>query len=167
MSHQQLARNALCVALCAVATLLIRIPVPATQGYINLGDTLIFVSALLFGPRTGGIAGGLGSAMADILAGYAHWAPLTFLIKGIEGILVGSLFRGPLRGPAAIMRGSLAVIAGGLWMILGYFLAATGLYGWQPALAAIPGNILQALSGLILSLPIAVGLIRAGVPRSE
>lgn len=81
--------NAVITALVAVATLLIRIPVPVTQGYINLGDAVVITAALLMGPRTGLIAGGIGSALADWLAGCAHWAPFTLIIKGLEGYLVG------------------------------------------------------------------------------
>lgn len=40
-------------ALVTVATLLIRIPNPM-GGYFNLGDVMIFVSALTFGPVIGG-----------------------------------------------------------------------------------------------------------------
>ena len=49
--------RALAVALVAAATLAIRVPTPATQGYINLGDSVIFVTALIFGARTGAVAG--------------------------------------------------------------------------------------------------------------
>ena len=47
--------------------------------------------ALVFGWRIGGIAGGVGSALADALGGYFIWAPWTLIIKGIEGILVGTI----------------------------------------------------------------------------
>ena len=76
--------NAVLTALVAAATLSIRIPVPATQGYINLGDAVVIAAALVLGPRTGLIAGGIGSALADWLGGYAHWAPFTLIIKGLE-----------------------------------------------------------------------------------
>jgi uncharacterized membrane protein len=81
--------NAAFIALVTASTLLIKIPVPVTQGYINLGDAAVIIAALLFGPRTGLIAGGIGLALADWLGGYAHWAPFTLIIKGLEGFLVG------------------------------------------------------------------------------
>lgn len=55
------------------------------KGYVNIGDTVVLLSGVLFGPLTGLAAGGLGSALADLLLGYGFWAPWTLLIKGLEG----------------------------------------------------------------------------------
>ena len=49
-----IAQAAIMAALVAVTTLLFVIPIPATSGYFNLGETFIYVSALLFGPLVGG-----------------------------------------------------------------------------------------------------------------
>jgi hypothetical protein len=86
---QKLVLAALLTALVTVATIAFQVPVPATKGYINLGDTVIFLAALLLGPRYGAIAGGVGSALADLLSPYAAWAPFTLVIKGLEGFIVG------------------------------------------------------------------------------
>ncbi len=143
---QNLTRNAASIAVVAVATLIVRIPVPATQGYVNLGDAAIIVCALLWGPRSGAFAGGVGSALADLMGGYAHWAPFTLLIKGIEGFVVGFLGTG---NPSAI-RTFVAATAGGAVMVAGYFATETGLYGWQPALVAAWANGIQGLAGVIV-----------------
>ena len=167
MNSRTLTLNALSIALVAVATLAIRLPVPATQGYINLGDAFIFVTALLLGPRTGGLAGGFGSAMADLLGGYAHWAPSTLFIKGLEGILVGILFRGYLGSGKAVFWASGAACIGGIWMVCGYFLAESVLYGTAPALAAVGPNLVQAGGSLLAGIPIAVALAKAGIGRNH
>ncbi len=73
------------VALIFVLTFAIKVPVPFTRGYIHLGDSMIFIAAILFGWRVGALAGGLGSALADVVGGYAFWAIPTFIIKGIMG----------------------------------------------------------------------------------
>jgi uncharacterized membrane protein len=156
--------NALTVALTAAATLAIRAPVPATQGYINLGDAVIFTAAALFGARAGLLAGGLGSALADLLGGYAHWVPFTLVIKGLEGLLVGYLCsRLSLRGVWSLAAAGVSFAAGGACMVAGYFLAETALYGWQPALAALPGNGIQAAGSLLVGLPCVAALARAGL----
>ncbi|MBR85279.1 MAG: hypothetical protein CMM29_00560 [Rhodospirillaceae bacterium] len=67
-----LAIDAVFTTLTTTATHLIRGRVPATQGYINLGDAVVIVPALLSGPRTDMIAGGIGSAVANGLGGYTH-----------------------------------------------------------------------------------------------
>ena len=65
MDVRRLVRIALLISLVAVATLVFRIPMPATEGYINVGDAVIVVGGLLFGELAAGLAGGLGSALAD------------------------------------------------------------------------------------------------------
>ena len=167
MAPRRLTLNALLVALTVAATLVIRVPTPATQGYINLGDAVIFAAALLFGPRTGALAGGLGSSLADLLGGYVHWAPFTLIIKGLEGVVVGLLFRGSLLTGRRILLGCLAASAGGAWMVSGYFLTESFLYGWQPAVATIPGNAVQAVASLLVGIPVAAALARAGIGRQK
>ena len=159
---------ALMIALMTLATLIIRIPNPATQGYINLGDALLFTIALVFGWRIGGLAGGVGSALADALGGYFIWAPWTLVIKGVEGILVGTIASwgarqgtGPRRSAAFI-----AVIAGGAWMVSGYYLAGSVLFGGVAALTEIPGNLTQAGVAVVVALPLSV-LLRNALQRSD
>lgn len=76
-------------ALVFIGTRFIQIPTPATGGYINLGDGFVLISGLLLGPIYGSLAAGIGSALADILSGYAAWAFPTFIIKGIMALIVG------------------------------------------------------------------------------
>lgn len=52
------------IALVCITTMVIQIPIPMTEGYVNIGDSIIFVASILFGPIPGMIAGGLGSALA-------------------------------------------------------------------------------------------------------
>ena len=85
----KIAVAAIFAALVAAATLLFVVPIPATSGYFNLGETLIYIAALLFGPLVGAIAGA-GATIADVLVA-AQYAPGTFTIKAIEGFLVGFL----------------------------------------------------------------------------
>ncbi len=81
--------SGLMMAITAVATMVIAIPVPFTNGYIRLGDSMVFLSVLILGWRYGAIVAGAGSAMADLFLGYVHWAPWTFIIKTIMALLMG------------------------------------------------------------------------------
>jgi len=74
-----------------VATVILKMDIPATHGFFNVGDSMVYVTALLFGSAIGGIAGGLGSSLADILLGFPLYAPATLVIKGVEGLIVGYL----------------------------------------------------------------------------
>lgn len=81
--------TALMTAFVFITTSVIKIPIPFTNGYIHAGDTAIFLGGILLGPVHGALAAGIGSAMADLLGGYAHWALPTLLIKGFMGLIVG------------------------------------------------------------------------------
>ncbi|NLK07971.1 MAG: ECF transporter S component [Firmicutes bacterium] len=147
--------TALFIALVTVATMLINVPTIATKGFINVGDTVVFLSALLMGPRVGLLAGGLGSALADLLLGYVHWAPWTLIIKGAEGLIAASLgyhvYRREKRiGPKVIV--ALAVAA--IWMVLGYYIAGGIMTGFKPALASVPGNLLQGFGSALIAVPL-------------
>jgi len=144
-------------ALVTVSTMLVQIPNPPTRGYINFGDALIFVSALIFGRTIGAFAGGVGSALADILSGYSYFAPFTLVIKGVEGLLAGMISNGK-----SWRRDILAVVVGGAEMIVGYFLAETFAlgYGVLAALTEVPGNVSQILVGGLVGLLVAVAVRR-------
>ncbi len=83
MKTKELCIHGLLIALVAVCTMVFQIPVSATQGYVHLGDSMILLVGVFFGARYGMVAGGIGSALADVLSGYSHWAPFTLIIKGL------------------------------------------------------------------------------------
>jgi len=155
----QLILAGILAALVAVATFFVQIPNPATHGYINFGDIMIFVSALTFGPIVGGLAGSIGSSIADIAGGYGYFAPFTFVIKGAEGAIAGLI-----SNRVSIRRDVLAVVFAGLEMIVGYFLAEFFplQLGWA-ALTEVPGNISQIVVSAIIGIPITL-LIRRRLP---
>ena len=96
MKHQKLYHlvlAALFAALTYVATNIIRVPIPATDGYINLGDCVVLLGAFLLGPVYGAAAGGIGSALADIISGYAVFAPGTFVIKALIAVIAAAILR--------------------------------------------------------------------------
>ena len=90
-------------ALCTVMTLVIQIPSPM-QGYVNLGDCAVLLSAWVLGPVYGGVAAGTGSMLADLFSGYAHYAPGTFLIKLCMAVAAALIFRFLRNRPASKLR---------------------------------------------------------------
>ncbi len=134
-------------ALVTVATNLIKINVAQTGGYLNFGDTMVMFAAVLFGPAVGAFAGGVGSALGDIVGGYAGWAPITLVVKGLEGLLVGYIAS---KGRNDFSMTMLATIIGGTVMILGYFVAEIYLVGLANAKVEVPVNITQAVTGVIV-----------------
>lgn len=157
----QLTINGLFIALVTVATLAIRVPVPATTGYINVGDTMIYLAALVGGPKAGLIAGGVGSAIADLLGGYPQWAPWTLVIKGLQGLIAGVLAYSLYRQRGAFHPGTaLGLAAAGLWMVVGYYVAGGLIFGFGAALAEVPGNLVQGLGSVVIATPLLAALRR-------
>jgi len=91
MSSSKLAITGVFTALVCIVTVIFSIYVPATEGFFNVGESMVFLSALLFGPFVGAFAGGVGSMLADLLLNYPHYAPATLVIKACEGAVVGAL----------------------------------------------------------------------------
>ncbi len=149
---QKLVTYSLLMALVCLGTMFIKIHVPATNGYVNIGDAFIIISSLMFGPVAGMIAGGIGSAMADLLSGYAHFSVFTLVVKGIEGYIIGWLF---LKFGKSKLVGMYSSLAGVTFMVFGYFVVETVMYSsYQVALQSVVFNGVQALASFIIGYPV-------------
>lgn len=141
---------ALFSALVCVLTIFVRIP--WGKGYINFGDTLIFLAASLLGPVGGMIAGAIGSSLADLFSGFATYAPFTFVVKGGEGFLCGILYSYVFRKQRPMLRRLFSMLIAGAWMIIGYFLTDLMLYGWEASLFNFVSGPIQAGASLVVAL---------------
>lgn len=144
---------ALFIALTYVATWLIniRLPLMGSGGLIHLGNVPLFVGAMLFGRKTGALAGAFGMGLFDLFSGWTAWAPFTFLIVGAMGYVVGLIAE---KKPFASEHANniLSVILAIIIKIVGYYFAEVILYGnWIVPLGSIPGNVLQVgVAGIIV-----------------
>lgn len=155
-------------ALICAATAVIQIP---TQlfGFMNFGDCFVLIAAWMLGPWYGFAAGGIGSALADLLTGYGHYVPGTLIIKGLMAMAAALVFHalskkgGKLRFPAYIVSG----LTGEIIMIAGYYLyKATFLQrGWIAALGNVPTNCVQGAIGLVLGTVLIQIIVKTGLPR--
>jgi energy-coupling factor transport system substrate-specific component len=122
--------------------------VPTPVGYIHLGDIAIYFASFAFGPWVGLIAGGIGTGLADILANYASFAPLSLIVHGAQGFVAGWIvWKNPT--PARL---ALGVLVGALIVIGGYFAGESlvpVLGGPAKALAEVPFNAVQEVVGAL------------------
>jgi len=150
---------AVLTAVTTVLTLLVRIPFAPTRGYITLADVGVYFAAFSFGPWVAFFAGGVGTGLADAIAGYPQWMLFSFLIHGLQGLLAGLIAR---NRPFPYMLAGWFV--GLLVMVGGYFAAGSALYGIGPSLAEIPGNIGQNVAGAIVGIPLLFAVRKAYPP---
>ena len=131
------------MALTCIATMLIQIPIPL--GYAHLGDSVILITAYLFGPVVGALAGGIGSAI---------------LIKTIMPLIACYIFQNKVsRKPVISVRVLVGAVVTLLFMTAGYVFFGGILYGsWALGLASAPGLLLKSVVNLIVFIVVGTGL---------
>ena len=135
----------LMLALTTVATMFLKIPIGA--GYIHLGDVLVLLAARLLPRKNALLSASLGAALADLLGGFAAWAPFTLVIKA-GMVLLADAFP-PERGKGRLRPG---LILAAVWTVAGYYLAEGLLYAnWVAPLLVVPFNALQVAVVAVLS----------------
>ncbi|CAH2214059.1 ECF transporter S component [Tepidibacter aestuarii] len=158
--------TSLLIALVFIATkfINIRLPISVNGGLIHLGNTALFIAAIVFGKKKGAIAGAFGMCLFDILSGWIMWAPFTFIIRGVMGYLVGYIAYTNGKNGRNLYFNLMGIVLGGIWMIIGYYMTEVILYGnWIYPITSIPGNITQIIIGAILGLPVASILKKANI----
>ncbi|MEZ4769909.1 MAG: ECF transporter S component [Caldilineales bacterium] len=168
ITPRDIAITALMIALVAVVTRFLIVPIGA--GFFNLSDAAVYFAAFTFGPWIGFLAGGIGAALADLSAGYASFAPLTFLAHGLQGLVAGLIV---LRGPGSLVaRMILAAVAGtltmaGIYFLGEYFGANLGWGGPAQAVTELPFNVLQNVIGAAIAIPLSILVRRAYPPLNR
>lgn len=164
-SLRQMVLTAVFAALICVATMQIQVPTLVTNGYVNLGDGFILLAAWILGPVYGFAAGGIGSALADLLLGYASYAPGTFVIKGLIAVVCALVFQGLSKViKLNVLSQVIAAVIAEAWMVVGYFLYEAFILGYGlPAAASMLSNTTQGIAGVVISVVLVQILIGAKV----
>lgn len=148
MNTKTITTAAIFIALTTFFTMIVKIPVSPAMGYVNLGDFIILLSTVAFGPVIGMIAAAFGSALADLLLGYAAFAPFTFVVKGLMALVMG-LFLKKVNNQKTSTVLTAGVICE-LVMVVGYYFTSVILYGNKTAIATILPNSVQAAVNFII-----------------
>jgi uncharacterized membrane protein len=127
---------------------LVHIAVTPVSGYVHLGDIGIYFAAFAFGPWSGLVAGGVGTALADVVSGYAIFSPLSLIVHGLQGFAAGWI----IRNRPTPSRLALAVLAGGVIVVAGYFVGESlvPVFGGPgAAVSEVPFNLMQEVFGAL------------------
>ena len=114
------------------------VKIPTQTGILTFLDTGIFFTAFYFGRREGGIVGGLGGFIIDLISGYPHWMIFSLIFHGSQGYFAG--FKGKWQW--------LGLVLATIVMVAGYAFATAWMKGWGIALADVPHNLLQNFVGM-------------------
>lgn len=145
--------TALMMAIICVATFVVQIPIPATGGFVNLGDCFVLIAGYLLGGLYGSLAAGIGSALADILAGYMQYAPATLIIKGLMAVVIFCIYKAmskALNGKLTLVSKAVSAVTAEAVMVGGYFFyeAVILKYGLSAAASIVP-NMMQGLVAIV------------------
>ncbi|MFO7741897.1 MAG: ECF transporter S component [Anaerolineae bacterium] len=160
---RQIVLTGVMIALVAVFTLAVRVPFALTRGYFNFSDVGVFLAGFAFGPWVGLVAGGVGTALADVVGGYPMYAPLTLIAHGLEGLIAGAAAR-RVEGVWGMVLGW---ALGAAVMVGGYFVGEAFVLRMGVAAAgteAVTINLPQVVVGGIVGIPLVVALRRAYPP---
>ena len=158
---RSLIESSFLIALVFVATFFIniRLPIAANGGLVHLGSAMLFTSAIVFGPKKGAIAGAFGMGLFDLVSGWTLWAPFTFIIRGLQGWIIGYIAQSAVIKWKSSIKNALAIILSIPVMLAGYYLCEVILYdSWVIPLASVTGNIVQNIVGLVVALPLCVAM---------
>jgi uncharacterized repeat protein (TIGR04002 family) len=157
--------TALLTALIMLLTAyVLHIPIGVNNGYVHLGDTMIYLSAVLLPTPFALLSAAVGGALADVLSGAALWAIPTAVIKALM-VLPFTASREKL----FCRRNAFAPVISGMIGVVGYFIAeviivslAGGVFeaAVGGAVAAILPNVLQEIAGGIAFCLLATALDR-------
>lgn len=137
-------------ALAAITTIMVRVPIPATNGYFNIGDVFIILAGLWLGPKAGFVVGAVGSSVADAV-GFPVYIPATFAVKGIEGLIAGLPINKPVAAflAAFVMVGGYYVFEAFIYPMVGKQIPMFAITTTEAALVSIFPNFIQGVAGAV------------------
>lgn len=131
------------------------------QGYVHIGDAVIYIGASLLPTGYACMAAAVGGSLADVLCGSAIWAPWTIVIK----ILVTLCFTSK-KNKLLTRRNYIALPVACAITVLGYYLAESILYGsFVTPIYSIIGNVMQGVASSALYIALALVLDKVNIKK--
>lgn len=148
----KLRKVAICGLMAAFVFVATQIRIPTAIGYINLGDSVILISSFILGPIAF-FPAAIGSALSDLLAGYAQYIIPTFIIKGLMGYVAGVSLR---KFEITVLKKIIIGVIAEIIMIAGYFIfeALPFMYGPEAAAGSLFFNMIQGVAAVVIFVPV-------------
>ncbi|MGB7605156.1 MAG: ECF transporter S component [Lutisporaceae bacterium] len=156
---REMVQIALMAAITYISVSYLHIPY-GVGGVVHLGDSIIFVTAILFGARQAAISGAIGMTLFDIFF-YPTYAPYTFFIKAGMGLIAGLIARSGNSQGNKITRNIIGIVLAGVLGVVGYYIAEVIMYSnFYTPLGYVLGNIIQVTAGGIIAMVLLPALKR-------
>ena len=150
---RKLVTASLMAAITCVLTFIIKVPMPL--------DCAVILCGWLLGPLYGALAAGIGSAVADLIAGFATYAPATFVIKALVAIVSYYIFKSLKKIKFELLSRVISGIVAEIIMVAGYFVYEATVMGYgMAALSGVVGNSVQAGVGVVLATAFIVAAMK-------
>lgn len=171
MATKDMVETALMAAIIFVATFAMQIK--TGNGYIHPGDAMVFVATIILSRKKSVLAAAIGMGLADLLSGYAVWAPFTLVIKAVMAYIAARIAHRKYNNGTNIANNVFAFIVAGVWMVAAYFgagiivdiILSSGQMSIYAALLdsvkGVIGNVIQAGFGVIVGTILSQILINA------
>lgn len=120
--------------------------IPTYNGYVHCGDGFIFLAACILPTPYAMLVGAIGALLADLLTGFAIWAPGSVIIKALIAMLFSCKAK-----KIVTVRNSIMLLPAALISIVGYYLYEVLITGsFIVSLSGIPGSAIQAVASSIV-----------------
>lgn len=130
--------------------------IPTYNGYVHCGDGFIILAACILPMPYAVTVGVLGAMLADVLTGYAIWAPGSMVIKGLIALIFSCKAKKIITA-----RNLLMLLPAALISAAGYYFYEVLITGsFAVALTGIPASLVQAVASSIV-------FVLAGLPMDK
>lgn len=135
--------------------------IPTYNGYVHCGDGLIFIAACILPMPYSIVVGVLGAMLADLLTGFAIWAPGSMIIKGLLALLFTCK-----SNKIITKRNLIMLLPAALISAAGYYLYEVLITGsFIASLSGIPGSLVQAAASSVVYVVIGATMDKYGVKK--
>lgn len=133
--------------------------IPTLNGYIHLGDSMIYLAASYLPLPLSLIAAAFGGGLADGLSGYMIYILPTMMIKTLNALCFSNK-----SGKILSKRNVIGVAISTVVTVVGYAVAEMILFGSvYGAIGTLLGNVIQGVGSGLLFIVISIPLDRMGV----
>jgi uncharacterized repeat protein (TIGR04002 family) len=133
--------------------------IPVGNGYIHMGDAVIFLCASILPQPFALGAAAIGGGLSDLISGYPMWIIPTVIIKAV--ITLSFKNSKKIITPRNIIACLLALIIS----VGGYFTAEMIIYNTPQAVLSIPANIIQIVISVVVYTVAGVTIDRIKLKR--